>query len=320
MTLAPNWMSLLIGSEVLKHPLPKKPEEIPKWRELIDFSAVNSPLPDGVDFIRESYEGGRGRTMSAEIYRPTAPGRYPVLLYLHGGGWCVGSASSVRRVAMLLAAEGRVVINAEYSLAPEFPWPAAVEDVLASAWWSYNQGAKYGGDGGKMMIAGDSAGGNLAAVVLAAATDADVMDKQGIEVPEGNTPEFSAALFNYGVFDFPLLMQRPGGYFGSIEVRYNLAYLGTDFLSKHWSPLVSPIYAPRLDRFPRSYFCCGTADGLLEQSLAMSAALARANVAVQLSTIAGLDHGFLQLESYEPEAAMELTRINKWLPSAKPSF
>jgi len=313
MTEAPDWMRLLMGDEVFRHPVPSSVDQIPAWRELLDFSGANTPLPADVSSETISLPGANGRTLSAEVYRPAADGPHPLLLYLHGGGWCVGSAASVRRLAMLIAAQGFVVVNLDYSLAPESPWPVPVEDCLAGAWWCGQHGAELGADGGKLLIAGDSAGANLAAAVIVGATDAEALAQANLVTPSGNAPEFAGALFNYGAFDFPLLMQEPGNYKGSVEVRYNLAYLGIDFLSRHWSPFVSPIYADHLERFPPAYFTCGNSDDLIGQTLAMGAALARAGVATQMSTVPEMNHAFLQLDQQFPAAAAELTRIYGWL-------
>jgi acetyl esterase len=311
---APEWMRVLLGEAVFRQPLPQQPQQIPAWRQWLDFSAVNSPLPQGVQCEAIQLPGPAG-PLDAELYRPAGAGPWPLLLFLHGGGWCVGSAASVRRLAMQLAAAGRLVVNLDYRLAPEAPWPAAVEDVLAAAWWCAAHGAELGGDGGPLLIAGDSAGANLAAATIVAATDADAVaqSSEPVPLPQGPAPRFAGALLLYGVFDFPLLMQQPGRYQGSIEVRYNLAYLGNLFLARHWHPLVSPICAPHPQRFPPTYLACGTHDDLLGQTLAMTAHLARAGVPVQLSCVAGVDHGFLQLDRLYPQAAAELARIQTWL-------
>lgn len=316
----PEWMRLLLGPAVFRQPLPQTPAQIPAWRQWLDFSAVNTPLPADVSCEHIALPGPAG-PLGAELYRPAGSGPWPLLLFLHGGGWCVGSAASVRRLAVQLAAGGRLVVNLDYRLAPEAPWPAAVQDVLAGAWWCAANGAQLGADGGPLLIGGDSAGANLAACAIVAATDpaAFTQASEPLPLPAGPAPRFAGALLLYGVFDFPRLMQTPGRYQGSVEVRYNLAYLGNLFLARHWHPAVSPIFAPHLERFPPTYLACGTADDLLHQSLAMADRLARVGVAVQLSCVPEVDHGFLQLDRLYPQAAEELARIEAWLaPLAQP--
>lgn len=308
-------MRLLMGEEVFRHPLPRRPQEIPAWRRWLDFSRVNEPLPEGVSWERIALAGPGGAPLFAEVYRPQRVAAPPPLLYyLHGGGWCVGSAASVRRLGMLLASGGRVVVSLDYRLAPEAPYPAAVEDCLAGAWWCAANAQSLGARDGDLLIAGDSAGANLAAVTLLVAADPAVANAgaRDVWVPDGPPPRFGGAVFSYGVFDFPLLMQEPGRYQGAVEVRYNLAYLGNDFLAHHWSPTVSPLRGD-LRGFPPSYLTCGASDDLLGQSLAMAAALARASVATQLSVVPGMDHAFLQLDGEFPQARAELARIDRWL-------
>lgn len=115
---------------------------------------------------------GPSGVIRTRIYRPTEDYRLPVLVYFHGGGWVVGSLASHDGVARFLARYGRcLVISIDYRLAPEHRFPAAVEDALAATSWVQKHASEIGGNAGLIAVAGDSSGGNLAAVVARHARD-----------------------------------------------------------------------------------------------------------------------------------------------------
>ncbi len=104
--------------------------------------------------------------LQARVYRPTHSGPRPVILFFHGGGFTLGGLDSHDPVCRLLAARsGCLVVAVDYRLAPEHPFPAAVEDCLAAFTWVEQNGQGLGGDGGGTVVCGDSAGGTLSAVV-----------------------------------------------------------------------------------------------------------------------------------------------------------
>lgn len=306
----PHWMTLLLGQPLELAALTEV-AQLPLARAAYDLSVVNADPPPVGEFGTVTLRERRTGALTAEVYHPAGAGPWPVLLYLHGGGWCLGSPASVRRLAMELALAGYVVVNLDYRLAPEHPFPAAVEDCLFAARWLTSHGHELGGDGGPLTLAGDSAGANLAAaVVLAARSDGALAAELDAGPPQA--VEFASALLLYGVYDFPLMMLEPGANQGGVEVAFNLAYLGTHFLRHHRHPLVSAAYGD-LRGFPPTYLSCGAQDALLGQSLGMAQALARADVAVTLSVVAGLDHCFAQLDRHFAQARAELERAVHWL-------
>ncbi|MBM3946702.1 MAG: alpha/beta hydrolase [SAR202 cluster bacterium] len=254
----------------------------------------------------------QGVPLTAEVYVPRGPGPFPVFLYLHGGGWTGGSARAVRGQGMRLAAQGFTVVNLEYGLAPEHPFPWAVEDCIYAARWAVRNASSLDGDPRELFIGGESAGANLSAATIVALTgdQRDGLDEGDLA---GVPVNFGGAVLFYGVFDFPLTFREPGGNVGSIEVRWNQAYLGPHFLKLHWHPLVSPIYAPNLANFPPTYLSCGDRDALLGQSLAMTKALAEGGVPVTLSVVSGLDHAFTGAEHLLASVREEIARICSWL-------
>src|SRR5207237_7451526 len=102
-----------------------------------------------------------GHRLTAEIYVPEGEGPFPTMLYMHGGAWCVWSPRDVRRTAMRIAAAGTLVVNLDYGLAPEHPFPWAVEDAIYGARWAALNASRYGGTNDAIAIGGDSAGATL---------------------------------------------------------------------------------------------------------------------------------------------------------------
>lgn len=103
--------------------------------------------------------------VSARIYTPNGSGPFPVLLYVHGGGWVIGDLNSYDPICReLCGAAGCIVVSVDYRLAPEHRFPAAVDDVRSALRWVIAHCEEIGGDGARIAIGGDSAGGNLAAI------------------------------------------------------------------------------------------------------------------------------------------------------------
>ena len=313
-----GWVSAVLGRPVTLQPR-RSPDEIPAARAFWDLSHLNHELPEVARFEERVVLRERdGVALSAEIYVPQGEPPFPTLLYLHGGSWCLWSPAHLRRLAMRFAAQGYVTVNLDYGLAPERPFPWAAQDAVFACRWVAENIEAYGGDASRLVIGGDSAGANLGAAAIAAhraAADAPWVESVADHGLAGARLDFAAAVFCYGVFDFPLLFQKPDKVVdsGLIETTWNLAYLGPNFLAAHRNPLVSPIFAPGLGEFPPCYLVCGDRDALLPQTLAMTARLAEAGVLTRLSVVPGGDHEFLLLEQSVIEAREELEAIFRWL-------
>jgi acetyl esterase len=231
-------------------------------------------------------------------------------VHLHGGGFCVSRARNDRKLGMRIAERGFVVLNIDYALAPEHPFPAALEDAVYGTRWIAANAAAYRGDAARVVLEGGSAGANLAAaaaLALAGLDDGlDSGDLAGAAVP------VTALVLFYGIFSFPLLLLEPGSNVGSAEL-WNRAYLGPHFTTKLRDPLVSPVFATTLAQLPPTYLSCGSEDSLLGHTLDMTRALAAAGVPTTLSVIEGANHGFAKLTDRLPAAAAELQRAHAWL-------
>jgi len=117
------------------------------------------------------YARHAGEALCLDVLQPVAPGPHPVLIYFHGGGFAIGSKRTHRALAAAYAAQGYLVFNVDYRLAPKHPFPAALEDACAAWLWVAEHAREYGGDPHRIGLAGESAGANLAlALTLACCT------------------------------------------------------------------------------------------------------------------------------------------------------
>lgn len=134
--------------------------EIRKLMEHMAFPPADLPMHE----LRTlSIPGGAGQPMQARLYRPTAAAKAPVMVFFHGGGWCIGTLDSHDNLCRHLAQmTGMNVVSVDYRLAPEHVFPAALDDAYAATRWVADHADQLHCDAQQLMVAGDSAGGNLA--------------------------------------------------------------------------------------------------------------------------------------------------------------
>ena len=126
------------------------------------FKAARVPLEIPLHEVRDLDAGG----VPCRLYRPSAEHGVPLVIYLHGGGWVVGDLDTHDHVCRTIASKaGMAVLSVDYRLAPEHKFPAALDDAQAATIWAFENADVLGVDPARLAIAGDSAGGNLAAVV-----------------------------------------------------------------------------------------------------------------------------------------------------------
>ena len=128
--------------------------------------------PEPVDAVATRLIPGPGGQIPVRVYSPREGGSVPVLLYFHGGGWVAGDLDTHDAVCRALTnAAGAAVVSVDYRRAPEHKFPAAPEDSYAALEWVGAHAAEFGGDPMRLAVGGDSAGGNLAAVVAQMSRD-----------------------------------------------------------------------------------------------------------------------------------------------------
>ena len=233
-------------------------------------------------------EGDSGR-LPARHYAPPAPGGpHPLLLFLHGGGWTIGDLETHDEPCRLLCRHGGLhVLSVEYRLAPEHPFPAAVEDAFAALRWSLEHAEALGADPCRVAVGGDSAGGNLAAVAsqlrAGAGDPGPALQVLIYPATDFSRRRRSADLFAHGFF----LDEADRTW---CEAKY-LDGTGAD----RADPRLSPLCAPSLSGLPPAIVITAAFDPLRDEGEAYAAALEAAGVSVTLRRVPGLIHGFLNM-------------------------
>jgi acetyl esterase len=244
------------------------------------FAPLMNQNPPEIGALHENVALRPG--LNAEVAVPKSAGPYPVVVYLHGGGWVAGSPRSHRKLAMQFAEQGFLTINVDYRLAPENPFPAGLEDCVFAIKWATDNARRWNGDGARIAVGGDSAGGNLTAAALTSLA---------AENYAGAKPR--AALLIYGVYDFPAMLARSKDALALEDMAK--AYAGSAYPAILSNPRMSPLKAVKLGALPPSFVVCGAADPLLPESRAIADALARADIRHELHIFDDMPHGFLQM-------------------------
>jgi acetyl esterase len=250
---------------------------------------------------------GAAGPLAARVYR-VAAAKSPTVVFFHGGGWVAGDLETHDRQARLLAIEtGAVVVSVDYRRPPEVRFPGAFEDAFAAVRDVFGRIAEFGGDASRVGVAGDSAGGNLAAAVAIACRDAGI--------------ELAAQLLAYPVTDvagsfadagenarFPSRTENAEGYFLSRAVMEWFAghYLADAAHGTDWR--VSPLRANSLAGLAPAVVCTAWFDPLRDEGKAYADALQAAGVATKYHHGAGLIHGYFGLGDASETARGEAQR------------
>ena len=222
-------------------------------------------------------------SIPVRIYRPQTGGELPILMNFHGGGWVIGDLDTADAVSRSLAeAANCIVVSVDYRLAPEHVYPAAVEDAYAATCWAAANAAELG-DSGKLAVTGESAGGNLAAVVCQKARDE-------------SGPRIDFQLLAYPVVDHDLSR-------GSYSENGEGYLLETDTMVWFWDqycaperrsePAASPLLADSLAGLPPALVITAEFDPLRDEGAAYAEALEAAGVSAKHICFEGLVHDFL---------------------------
>jgi acetyl esterase len=307
-----HWQSVVFGREI-EYVAPRSVEDMVRRRaerspaDLGRFAADDTGL---AAIHRDVALRDDADVPRADVFVPEGDGPFPVLQYIHGGGWLSGSKMATGRVCSDIARSGVVVVSVDYALAPERPFPAGLRDCVQWVQWIQDNAGDYNGDPTRLAVAGGSAGGNLAAeVALVLHGGVDLGSVCDDAVPD---VRLSALLLLWGVLDVAHWVERPGYYAGVAEL-YVQAYLGASFTDRVRSPLVSPIECDALGCLPPTYLSCGAEDALLDQSLRITSRMAAVDVPVTLSVVPGADHEFLRIPGLVAGSEAELGRILEWL-------
>ena len=241
-------------------------------------------LPSSIDLdrIEDSVVPGPAGDIPIRIYRPAGAEPKPIIVYFHGGGWVLGSLETHDAICRALARSvDAVLVSVDYRLAPEHRFPAAVDDAYTAVGWAHSHADELGGDPNRLVVAGDSAGGNLAAVMA--------------QMARHSGPALAFQLLIYPVTDHEFSSQsmedNAEGYFLTRDAMrwFYSHYLNDD--AEGDDPRVSPLRADELGGLPPAFVLTMEYDPLRDQGVAYAAALEAAGTTVAATTYAGLFHG-----------------------------
>ncbi|HEY7295140.1 MAG TPA: alpha/beta hydrolase [Dehalococcoidia bacterium] len=251
-----------------------------------NMAARRAAMPPGEPVARtedRSIPGPAG-SIPVRIYSPEGNGPFPVLVYLHGGGWVIGDIESHdASVRALTNRSGCLIVSVDYRLAPEHKFPAAADDCFAATQWVAQHAPEFGGDPARLAVGGDSAGGNLAAVVA-------LMAKQR------GGPRIAFQLLIYPVTDHNLDTEsyrtNAEGY---LLTRESMAWFWDHYLNTPAdgrNPLASPLQADSFSGLPPALVITAEYDPLRDEGEAYAKRLEEAGVQVTCTRYDGMIHGF----------------------------
>jgi acetyl esterase len=255
-------------------------------------SELSVPGPDG--------------ELAARLYHPGAGGPVPVVLYFFGGGWTLGNLDTCDEVCRrLCVGAGCLVLSVGYRLAPEHPFPAAPLDCHAAARWAAEHVDSHGGDPSRIAVAGDSAGGNLAAAVTLLARD--------------NGPDLACQVLVYPNVEY-------GADTASMRECTDPALFNRRSVEWYWGhylaapedgadPLASPLRAPDLRGLPPALLITAEHDPLRDEAERYARRLAQAGVPVTQVRYDGTAHGFFTMTGTLDAARQATGQVVDYLTS-----
>ncbi|MBR0683334.1 alpha/beta hydrolase [Roseomonas eburnea] len=247
----------------------------------------------------------RGRRLACRVHRPRTDAPLPVMVYIHGGGWVWGSIDTHDHIMRGYAeAAGCAVVGPDYALSPEAAFPQALEECAAVIRWVAKHGAEWGLDPTRIVVGGDSAGGNLAvaAALLLRETDPGL--------------PLRGLLLNYGVFD----SRMDTASYDEFATGHTLTREKMDFYWRCYAPReadrLHPLAAPLradLRGLPPCLMHVAELDVLASENFAMEKRLREAGVEVEATTFPGVLHGFLRALGHVRASDRAVAEAGSWL-------
>jgi len=246
--------------------------------------------PEPVARVEDRAIPGPAGVIPVRVYTPAGGGPFPVLVFFHGGGWVIGDLDTHDGTCRSLTnGAGCVTVAVDYRMGPEHKFPAAPEDCYAATRWTAEHAAELGGDPTRLAVGGDSAGGNLAAVVARVAR-------------ERGGPPLAFQLLIYPATDLrmqsPSIDENADGYF---LTRDEMTWFRGHYLRDEadlTDPLASPLLAPDLRGLPPALVVTAEFDPLRDEGEAYGRRLREAGVPTTISRYDGMVHGFVGMTAF----------------------
>jgi acetyl esterase len=281
----------------------------PEAREFYNQARfVSNPEPPALEKAEDIAIPAPHGSIPARLYTPKSlrktDGLAPCLVFFHGGGWVIGNIETHDVVCRKLAHEGELlVLSVDYRLAPEHKFPAAIDDAITATKWAADNAKQLGIDASRLMVGGDSAGGNMATVVSLAARDS-------------SGPKLAGQVLIYPGTDFAMKTASHSDPTTSILLTHSVIrwfkdhYLGNADIND-WR--ASPARAKTLAGLPPAYVLTAGGDPLCDEGDEYAAKLKEAGVPVAYRHFAGQFHGFFTMGKLLNQANVAVTEIATWL-------
>ena len=229
---------------------------------------------------------GPAGSIPVRIYTPPGPGPFPLLVYLHGGGWVIGDLESHDAPCRLLTNKaGCVTVSVDYRLAPEHKFPAGVEDCFAAVKWVAEHAKELNADANRLAVGGDSAGGNLSAVVAQLARDA-------------GGPKIAFQLLIYPATEAELDTNSHKTFTNYFLTKEDIIWFWGHYLrgpADRKDPRIAPALAKSFRGLPPALIITAEFDPLRDEGEAYGEKLRAAGVPVTVTRYEGMIHGFLSM-------------------------
>ncbi|MEH7275798.1 alpha/beta hydrolase [Neobacillus vireti] len=253
---------------------------------------------------------GDDAEINVRIYTPEGQGPFPLFVYYHGGGWVLGDLEIADASCRMIANRTeRVVVSVDYRLAPEYKFPIPVQDSYAALQWVYENATSINGNVSNIVVGGDSAGGNLSAVVSMMARD-----RKG--------PNISAQVLIYPVTDLGydtdsyLEFAEGFGLDRDLMIWFGEYYINNELDSKNI--YVAPLLAEDLNSLPPAFVVTAEFDVLRDEGKAYAKRLKEAGGKVESYTEPGLVHGyFTNMAVFPEQIKVTISKIARFLNGVK---
>jgi acetyl esterase len=266
--------------------------------------------PVGLAGVESRALPARAGNVPVRLYRPLGVTAPSLLMYCHGGGWVKGGLDEADAFCRRLAhGTGRLVVAVGYRLAPEQPFPAALDDAWDATVWAYGHAAELGGTARAFAVSGESAGGNLAAVLsrLARTRTEVSISRQVLLQP---VTDLTLSFPSIAMPDSECLVPR-----ADLDWYYR-QYLGPG--GDRRDPCVSPLWADDPGGSPPALIIAAEYDSLRDEAAAYADKLRAAGTEVRYSCYPGMIHGFLQMAGLVAQAQQAIEEIARFLRQDAP--
>ena len=268
---------------------------VPAARAQLEAVTKLQARPEQVDSVEDVLLDGPAGALPVRVYRPKADDPLPVVVYLHGGGWVLGSIGAADSPCRALANLARcIVVSVDYRRAPETKFPGPLEDCVAAVRWVSRHAAELGGSD-RLVLLGDSAGGNLAAAASALLRDdADVTVSAQVLLYPTLAPASTTDFASYRRFaDGPLMTRRELDWFWDHYLRDSRDASNS---------LAAPLHAVDLRGLPETTVVVAQFDPLHDEGVAYAQRVKAAGVPVHLIEVVGAAHGFWWMDRVMSQA------------------